>query len=133
MAFYPQRLGFLANQDVGVFLPANVLIQITEGQCRSMLDVALHPAVARFECAEFDAGQPQARDGLHIVHQHLRRGFRAAVFQDCLELFQEFGVFGSGGVVEGFLYLQEHRRAMFAVAVDRTGAGGVDHQQRAFG
>ncbi|MNL09301.1 hypothetical protein D3C87_1300560 [compost metagenome] len=133
VAFYPQRLGFLAYQDVGVFLPANVLIQITEGQCRSMLDVALHPAVARFECAEFDAGQPQARDGLHIVHQHLRRGFRAAVFQDCLEFFQEFGVFGGSGVVEGFLHLQEHRCTMFAVVVDRARTRGVDHQQRAFG
>ncbi|MNI81518.1 hypothetical protein D3C73_1381400 [compost metagenome] len=98
-----------------------------------MLDVTLHSAVARFEGAELDAGQPQARYRLHIVHQHLRRGFRAAVFQDGLEFFQEFGVFGGSGVVEGFLHLQEHRCAMFAVVVDRAGADGIDHQQRAFG
>ncbi|MCY1184481.1 hypothetical protein D9M73_251780 [compost metagenome] len=133
MAFYPQRLGFLTNQDVGVFLPGNVLVQVTERQRRAMLDVTLHSTVARFERAELDAGQPQARNGLHIVHQHLRRCFRTAVFQDCLEFFQEFGIFGGSGVVEGFLHLQEHRRAMFAVAVDRAGAGGVDHQQSALG
>ncbi|MNK95239.1 hypothetical protein D3C87_1154670 [compost metagenome] len=98
-----------------------------------MLDVTLHPPVARFESTEFNARQPQARYRLHIVYQHLWRSLWATVFQYGLEFFQQLGVFGGGGVVECFLHLQQYRRAMFAVAVDGAGACGIDHQQSAFG
>ncbi|MNF93838.1 hypothetical protein D3C84_765290 [compost metagenome] len=132
VAFYPQCLGFLANQHVGVALAADVFVQVTERQRGAVLNVALHLAVARLEGAELDAGQPQARHRLHVVHQHLRRCFRAAVFQYGLEFFQQFGVLSSGGVGEGFLHLQQHGCAMFAVAADRACTRGIDHQQRAF-
>ena len=98
-----------------------------------MLDIALHLAIAWLEGAELDARQPQARHGLHVIHQYLGRCFRAAVFQYALQLLQKLGVFGGGGVIEGFLHLKQDRRAMFAIVVDRTRAGGIDHQQSAFG
>ena len=116
-----------------MFLPADVFVQIAERQRRAVLNVALHLAVARLEGAELDARQPQARHRLHVVHQHLRWRFRAAVFQHGLELLQQLGIFRGGGVVEGFLDFQQHRRAMFAIAAHRAGAGGVDQQQRRFG
>ena len=58
LAFDPQGLVFLADQDVGVFLPAGVLLKVIERQRGTVLDIALHFAVARFEGAEFGTGQP---------------------------------------------------------------------------
>ncbi|MNI47042.1 hypothetical protein D3C73_1015380 [compost metagenome] len=93
----------------------------------------MHPAVTRLEGAELDARQPQTRNRLHILHQHLGWCFRAAVLQDCLEFFQQFGVLCGGGVGQGFLDFEQHGCAMFAVGAYRAGAGGIDHQQCGFG
>ena len=98
-----------------------------------MLDIALHLAVARLESAELDACQPQPRHWLDVVHQHLRRGLGAAVFQHGLELLQQLRVFLGGRVGQGFLDLQQHRRAVFAVDAHRAGTGGFEQDQRAFG
>ncbi|MNF78098.1 hypothetical protein D3C84_602660 [compost metagenome] len=133
VTFYPQRLRLLTNQDVGVLLSADVFIQVAEGQRCAVLDVALHFAVARFEGAELDAGQPQARHRLYGVDQLLRERCGRAVFQDGLELFQQLQVCGGRRVLQGVLDFEQHRRAMLAVHPYRATAQGVDQQQCAFG
>ncbi|MNZ71048.1 hypothetical protein D3C78_894020 [compost metagenome] len=133
VTFYPQRLRLLTNQDVGVLLSADVFIQVAEGQRCAVLDVALHLAVARFEGAELDAGQPQARHRLYGVDQLLRERCGCAVFQDGLELFQQLQVCGGRRVLQGVLDFEQHRRAMLAVHPYRATAQGVDQQQCVFG
>ncbi|MNV81315.1 hypothetical protein D3C71_1749750 [compost metagenome] len=98
-----------------------------------MLNVALHLAVARFEGAELDTGQPQARHRLHVVHQHLWRGLGAAVVQHGLEFLQQLRVFFGDRVGQGFLDLQQHRRAVLAVDAHRAGARGFEQNQCALG
>ena len=69
LALDAQGLLFLAQQDVSVFLPAHVLVQVVERQGGAVLDIALHFAVARLESAEFGTGQPQSRYWLDVLDQ----------------------------------------------------------------
>ncbi|MND89554.1 hypothetical protein D3C80_816150 [compost metagenome] len=67
----------LVFEDRAVPRAADVFAGIAEGQGGAVLDIALHPPVARFEGAELDAAQPQAGPWLQVVDQALVH-FKAA-------------------------------------------------------
>ncbi|KWV86768.1 hypothetical protein PFLmoz3_03505 [Pseudomonas fluorescens] len=131
LALDPQALRLLAHNDVGIFLPADIVAQVVERQRRTVLDIALHLAVARLERAEFHAGQPQAWHRLHVVHHHLWQD--NAVIEHGLEFFQQLRILGRCRVGQGFLNLEQHRRDVFAVGVHRARAAAVHQDQQALG
>jgi hypothetical protein len=90
-------LVFLAQHDVGVFLPADVVALVVERQRRPVLDIALHLAVARLEGAELGTGQPQPRHRLHVVDQLLGQVVGATLVEHGLQFFQKLGILAAAG------------------------------------
>ncbi len=132
LALDAQALVLLAQDDIGVFLAADVFTQVVEGQRRTVLDIALHASVAGFEGAELDTRQPQSWYRSDVVEPLLGRRWRSRV-EHRLELFEQRGVLLGGRVGEGFLDFQQYRSGVFAVVADRAGASGIDDQQGALG